>query len=776
MSFEFGDPKQSSRQESKKENIYNRNSLHYLSIQEKEFLKTAENEGFVHQLKEKELLVNARNSSEKRPLYGGDVKIVYLSNHHLNDVSIIDICDRLQICILSNNFIQHIKPLKWCTNLVYIDLHSNVINHLPGKDFWSSFHHLSLLHLHDNGLSRLEELRHLSHAPSLMSLTLYDTPLSLKKTYRHCVVNAIFTLKALDYYVISDEEIIEDVKFPMKFKPLQPQFLFKSLLPFTKKTACPFLKKALSLVGKDVVNINRIQAKYSPVLLLQKCIRGFLIRLRFNYLMDTRLWAAVSIQRFYRGVKGYPTPPPCSPCIAAQESFIQSLSSIKLDYETYLKMRRSRHRSTLSMKSDRSLGYRLSKKKGSPNEKVLKHISIDLEHLQCRTTELFEKATSASTNISGKTKVSGIPANETYSFLSSRRLSPVSVVEKKPTEDIEKIARDLGLNTISKNTSCKVGKYFTQYEFLGEVMNNKEYDNANDNVDFRLSISKPHVMKRDPIEENIIRTLEAAEDIRQSIKEIERRIKSAPPVKVRKTPKKVMNSDEKLYMKTQGSMGLSCFYAVNKAYKDRQKAEQLLTKMNYCQQIQHNEKKTKHKINRFKETYKSKATVKKHDDRVTILEGLAMRRQRDEDYLDQNAAKRVARSNKTRDAKEHYKFALDFNCQNNSIGKALINHDTVLRNDGNVKMRTKLVSKLKAEEVIQQEKVNDYLEQTKMARQAERMNLKGDIDLLISRNTARKQYELADLLNKRKANDAFRLMTPTVLPTKEFQPPGDLFT
>ena len=82
--------------------------------------------------------------------------------------------------------------------------------------------------MHDNGLSRLEELRYLSHAPSLVYLTLFDSPISLKKNYRHCTVNVILTLKALDNHVVSDEEIIEDAKFTKRFKPLTKMMLFHS--------------------------------------------------------------------------------------------------------------------------------------------------------------------------------------------------------------------------------------------------------------------------------------------------------------------------------------------------------------------------------------------------------------------------------------------------------------------------------------------------------------------------------------------------------------------
>ena len=56
------------------------------------------------------------------------------------------------------------------------------------------------------------------------------------------------------------------------------------------QSTCPSYKKTFALIRKDFVTINRIHAKYSPVLMIQKWIRGFLIRLRYNYLMDTRLW------------------------------------------------------------------------------------------------------------------------------------------------------------------------------------------------------------------------------------------------------------------------------------------------------------------------------------------------------------------------------------------------------------------------------------------------------------------------------------------------------
>lgn len=73
---------------------------------------------------------------------------------------------------------------------------------------------LSLLYLHDNEIGKTANVRSLSFSPNLIGLTLFDTPLSLKIASRHIVVNGIFSLKALGYCVISDEEIVGRQKLP----------------------------------------------------------------------------------------------------------------------------------------------------------------------------------------------------------------------------------------------------------------------------------------------------------------------------------------------------------------------------------------------------------------------------------------------------------------------------------------------------------------------------------------------------------------------------------
>jgi hypothetical protein len=61
--------------------------------------------------------------------------------------------------------------------------------------FWGRMKNLKVLYLHNNPIAKLDSLRRLAASTSLEILTLFDTPLSLKKNYRHHVVNIVFNLK-----------------------------------------------------------------------------------------------------------------------------------------------------------------------------------------------------------------------------------------------------------------------------------------------------------------------------------------------------------------------------------------------------------------------------------------------------------------------------------------------------------------------------------------------------------------------------------------------------
>ncbi|KAK9970851.1 hypothetical protein ABG768_026757 [Culter alburnus] len=203
-----------------------------------------------------------------------DIVMVRLSSLLLKSLDQIGSCRALRICILADNFLTRIEALMACTHLVKLDLKGNQIVHLPDASYWSHLKELQLLYLHDNNVSAWNNIKGLSGCLNLTALTLYDTPLSLKKNYRHCLVNNIWSLKALDNFVISDEEIIQNWSLPFQFKAMKQHFCV-NLYPSTKPNSFETEMKA---VYKIITEINRIQAVYSPTLIIQRWIRGHLIR------------------------------------------------------------------------------------------------------------------------------------------------------------------------------------------------------------------------------------------------------------------------------------------------------------------------------------------------------------------------------------------------------------------------------------------------------------------------------------------------------------------
>uniref|UniRef100_A0A4W4FUL8 Leucine-rich repeats and IQ motif containing 3 n=1 Tax=Electrophorus electricus TaxID=8005 RepID=A0A4W4FUL8_ELEEL len=212
-----------------------------------------------------------------------EVVLVTLSSLMLKSLDQLGGCKALRICILADNFLTRIDPLVECVHLVKLDLRGNQVGMfcvlcqivcLPGSSFWSNLKDLQVLNLHDNNMVSKKNITGLSGCPRLSALTLYDTPLSLKVSYRHCVINSIWTLKALDNHVISDEEIMEDWHLPSKFRAKAPQFCV-NLYPQLKLDS---YKNEIKVVHGIMAEINRIQAIYSPVLIIQKWIRGSLVR------------------------------------------------------------------------------------------------------------------------------------------------------------------------------------------------------------------------------------------------------------------------------------------------------------------------------------------------------------------------------------------------------------------------------------------------------------------------------------------------------------------
>ncbi|XP_072505947.1 leucine-rich repeat and IQ domain-containing protein 3 isoform X2 [Notamacropus eugenii] len=219
---------------------------------------------------------------------GEESFLLHLHGSHLCGLDASQCSSSLRICILSKNYLIDMSPLQSCTKLIKLDLHSNQIRIVPDKRFWCEMKELKLLYLHDNSFVKLKNVCSLSACPNLMALTLYDCPVSLKKGYRHVIVNSIWSLKILDRYVISDEEVIENWPLPERFKAFNRR-LFHDIAPVIIKDTN--YEKEMLQVNDIISKINEIVAHNSPVTILQRWIRGHLTR---------RIWAKLYLKSLQR--------------------------------------------------------------------------------------------------------------------------------------------------------------------------------------------------------------------------------------------------------------------------------------------------------------------------------------------------------------------------------------------------------------------------------------------------------------------------------------------
>nr|DBA17843.1 TPA: hypothetical protein GDO54_016158 [Pyxicephalus adspersus] len=214
-----------------------------------------------------------------------ELVVLQLSKLLLKEVNLLQYCTSLKFCTLANNYITDIRALQACVHLIKLDLHGNQIQNLPGTEFWKHLKDLKLLYLHNNRIRNLSNVESLSTCPELVGLTLYDTPISVQKNYRHIVVNSLWSLKALDHFVISDEEIIEDWTLQGRFKARSPELQLNILPSFNKEISVHSETKETREI---ITKINCVLASCSPVLIVQKWIRGYLVRRNNFNLQNSR--------------------------------------------------------------------------------------------------------------------------------------------------------------------------------------------------------------------------------------------------------------------------------------------------------------------------------------------------------------------------------------------------------------------------------------------------------------------------------------------------------
>ncbi|MBN3313239.1 LRIQ3 protein, partial [Atractosteus spatula] len=456
-----------------------------------------------------------------------DVALVNLGGLKLKDLNSLDCCTSLKICIVSNNYITNIDALIHCTSLVLLDLHGNQITQLPGSTFWEGMTNLQILNLHDNSIGNKKDIEGLSSCSNLTALTLFDTPFSLGGSYRHYVVNSIWSLKALDNFVISDEEIIEGWALPPKFKAKNPR-LFVDLC---RKAKLESFEAAMKTVKDIISKINTILACYSPMTIIQRCIRGYLTRKQLGVMCP--LCPSGSRTLFYFH------------CLLFFSSFLKKPQIPKSEH----------------------------------NDMKILQVTVDLTKLM--QSETLQEVTSQLSIDQGKKAHSRPLCNTPYQSKIS------NTTRKKNKGQMNEVCR-------SKETTA---------EGLDEVR-------------FRLFGLKALFHCSDPVSDLLLCRRENGKDVRRAIDQFHAASQNARKPQIRYLP--VVSAEKRLIAKSYGSISLAPLQVVEKAYRERQKAENLSGKADWVARVRANRAEVRRHVEGFVEDRRTRAQQQRQTDRLEL--------------------------------------------------------------------------------------------------------------------------------------------------------------
>ncbi|KAK7095264.1 leucine-rich repeat and IQ domain-containing protein 3-like isoform X2 [Littorina saxatilis] len=629
----------------------------YYKQRELEAIKQAEQTGYFLEPSEEYLLKNVGP-------YSGTTKdlskmfVVRLTGLHLRKLGDIPLCSSLQICILANNFLTKIDALSSCQQLVKLDLHGNQLTSIPGQSFWSALRKLRAIYLHDNPLGKFETLQRLSGAPVLAIVTLFDTPLYLKKNYRHHVVNSVWTLKALDHHVVSDEEIIEDASFEGTFSALSRSFRLDLCPP--SPPGATYRQEVLHFHQLEA-QINKILARHSPVIIVQRYVRGYFARKRLGLVPPRRH------QSYCRSQDVLMMPPVSSkPCSSASSRFMPSISGVPRFSGAVSESGAVPPPSPMPAGLNADM-FTATDMPGEPGGRR-QNIYINLAKLQTGTLQTLHNE--------AEKMDAGYPPTARSELASRER-------KKKKNKDKRK---------------CKNIRSVRQ--FFGPVVDTEPDDDDKDIEEddelpitqYRLRGRQPTVMLSDATAQMILSRVEAGVQVREAKAERVQTARSEPPPKV--TPFNFRSNDQRLFARVHGTMGLSCLFAVQKAYRDREKAEKATAKMEYIMAMREERQRAKERIYMYQDEKRNQAIRKSDQDRARILDQMEKRELLRLKYLDKQQELKSRVNDISKSLQADNTFTVEFNTQQTSVSKALLRHNRQARFEGRLSTRKDKEKKL----------------------------------------------------------------------------------
>ncbi|KAM4642176.1 leucine-rich repeat and IQ domain-containing protein 3 [Discoglossus pictus] len=584
----------------------------------------------------------------------------------LNEVSIIQRCTSLTVCILSNNFITNIDALQGCCNIIKLDLHGNQIERLPPKTFWCEFKKLKLLYLHDNGIGSVENVESLSACPNLAGLTLYDTPLSLLKTYRHMVVNTIWSLKALDEYVVSDEEIIEDWHLADRFKALNPNFQI-NMIPVPKEEVV--YQDELKAVQDIITKMNHILSHYSPVLIIQKFIRGYIIRKRLGIITPMKM------QR----------------------------KKMRILHET-------------SQEEDKSQGF------------VNKMLTYNVPTVTYTNDGLTLPMIKQSTK-----QVNSTPVNEVMRITVDLNKIHRGLLQVLPDAEFVYHLGNQSQQSSSFYVTELIKDEKGNREIKSKICHQKDQTapctGENKAIEVGLSGLKVTVHKPNPLKDTLIPLEDSANDIRNAIRQFHMDAKA----KLEPLPHTQKQFQKRGSGEGIESVQILPFCVIDRAYENRQKYDIRNKKKNLVAQIHVSKKQAKSNSEEYLQEKRKQAMMQNEKDCVQIEQGVKLHQLNKSNLIEKSKQRNKHFFQEKEQKESEILFAQDFNKQHTSVTKALLKHNRMVASDRDKREKSRLVQDSKEQKERHRVFIECLKAHRQLVLQAEHAAEKAGLDSLVLR-------------------------------------------
>lgn len=234
---------------------------------------------------------------------------------------------------------------------------------------------------------------------------------------------------------------------------------------------------------------------------------------------------------------------------------------------------------------------------------------------------------------------------------------------------------------------------------------------------YRLRGHHQKMFFMNPVKDMILTRRDAGNDIRAAEAEYHR--KNFQTTK-KKTPfQRQMTLDQRVFNKNHGAMGLSCLYAVHKAYRDRERAEKTAAKMEHILNLKEERERARERIRLYQDEKRNLMIQQKEVQQNKIVDNLEKLEHHRLNYLGRKYDNHARFSDLFQLHKMDHTFVSQFSNQHTSVSKALMHHDRQVKSEDESNIRADRVQSSKAGESEKQNVVSKYLEHRQLMRQTE---------------------------------------------------------